>query len=163
MFCHCPQWHSHQYACNLMRLSFKRSSPVLSHPYKPPRTVGLPPSQQHNRERALAWVTWQPASCPTRKGSPSLVFLAHRQETQSHQRCTGGRWERKLTQPQPQTWPHLSLLGWVAWLETQHCFCSRWDCPMDSACEKKDSSSVLHTWLSPALMGSRKVQNSVLG
>lgn len=101
----------------------------------------MPPSQQHDGERALAWITLQPASCPTRKGRPSLVFLAQRQEAQSHQKCPGGRWERKLTQPQPQTRPHLSLLGWVAWLETQRCFCSRWDCPTDSVCEKRTAAA----------------------
>lgn len=42
-----------------------------------------------------------------------------------------------LTQPQPQTQPHLSLLGWVAWLEIQRWFCSQWDCPTDSVREKK--------------------------
>lgn len=30
--------------------------------------MGLPPSQQHNGERALAWITLQPASRPTREG-----------------------------------------------------------------------------------------------
>lgn len=123
-----------------MRLLLEGSSPFLSLPYQSPRTVGLPPSQHHqlyNRAGALAWVTLQPVSFPTRKERPGLIFLAHRQEARSHWRCTGWRWERKLTQPQPQTQPHLSLLGWVAWLEIQHCFCSWQDCPMASDCKPK--------------------------
>lgn len=123
-----------------MWLLLKRSSPFLSRPYQPPRTVGLPRSQHHqlhNRAGTLGWVTLQLVSFPTRKGSPGLIFLAHRQEGQSHQGSTGWRWERKPTQPQPQTQPHLPLLGWVAWLETQRYCCSWQDCPAGSVCEPK--------------------------
>lgn len=111
-----------------MWLLLQRSTPSVSHPYQPPRTVGIPLLKHHRLHRSNASGHFTAlGSFPIWKGRPGLVFLAHRQEAQSHARAGGGR--GSLTQPQPQTQPHLSLLGWVAWLHTQHCPCSRRDYP----------------------------------